>query len=46
MNLIGHPLPQRPIRAPRLLALGGALLWGALELIALWRPRWTPRPKE
>jgi hypothetical protein len=29
-----------------LLALGGALLWGALELIALWRPRWTPRPKE
>jgi len=46
MNLIGNnPLPQRPIRA-RLLALGGALLWGALELIALWRPRWTPRAKQ
>jgi len=41
----GHLLPHRPIHAPRLLALGGALLWGALELIALWRPRWTPRAK-
>ena len=45
MNLIGTPLPQRPIAAPRLLALGGALLWGALEFVALWRSRWTRRAK-
>jgi hypothetical protein len=44
MNL-SNPLPQRPLAAPRLLALGGALLWGALEFIALWRSRWTQRAK-
>jgi len=29
--------PHRP------LALGGALLWGLLELMALWRSRWARR---
>jgi hypothetical protein len=32
-----HPAP---IRLP---ALGAALLWGVLELIALWRSRWASR---
>lgn len=44
MNL-GHPLPPRAIHAPRLLALGSAMLWGALEIVALWRSRWTRRAK-
>jgi hypothetical protein len=44
MNLT-NPFPTRPINAPRLLALGSALVWGTLELIALWRSRWTQRPK-
>ena len=43
MNL-SNPLPHRSLHAPRLLALGGALLWGALEFVALWRSRWTRRP--
>ena len=30
-------LPRRLAAPP--LALGGALLWGALELLALWRTR-------
>jgi hypothetical protein len=38
MNPSTH-LPTRPIAAPRWLALGSALLWGALELFALWRSR-------
>ena len=42
MNL-SNPLPPHPINAPRLLALGSAVLWGALEIIALWRSRWTQR---
>jgi hypothetical protein len=42
MNLANH-LPPRPLGAPRLLAIGGALLWGALEFVALWRSRWVSR---
>jgi len=44
MNLSNH-LSHRPLAAPRLLALGSALLWGALECVALWRSRWTRRAK-
>ena len=36
-----HRLSTRPAHAPRLLALGGALLWGAVEFVALWRSSWT-----
>lgn len=42
---LANRLPQRPLGAPRLLALGGALLWGALEFVALWRSRWAQRTK-
>jgi hypothetical protein len=45
MNL-SNSLHPRPINAPRLLALGGALLWGALEFVALWRSRWTQRLRQ
>jgi hypothetical protein len=41
MNLLRNHPQQRPLATPRWLALGGALAWGALELIALWRSRWT-----
>jgi hypothetical protein len=44
MNLADHSSP-RPLGTPRLLALGGALLWGALEFVALWRSRWAQRVK-
>jgi hypothetical protein len=44
-------LPSMPMNAAhrrndaplRPLALGGALLWGLLELLALWRSRWARR---
>ena len=38
-------LSSRPAHAPRLLALGGALLWGAVEFVALWRSSWTHTAK-
>jgi hypothetical protein len=44
MNLV-NPLSQRAAHAPRLFALGGALLWGALECVALWRSRWARHTK-
>jgi hypothetical protein len=42
---LANRLPQRPLGAPRLLAIGSALLWGALEFVALWRSRWAQRTK-
>jgi hypothetical protein len=41
----GSPHLQRPPATPRVLALVGALLWGALECVALWRSGWARRPK-
>jgi hypothetical protein len=35
-----HRRNDAPLRP---LALGGALLWGLLELLALWRSRWARR---
>ena len=37
--------PTRAARPPlRLLALVGAVLWGLVELVALWRSRWVGPP--
>jgi len=37
-------LPRRLAAPP--LALGGALLWGAIELLALWRTRGIRRARD
>lgn len=38
-------MPQLPRPTIRPLALGGALLWGVMELFALSRSRWSGRPR-
>jgi len=34
---------QRKLIAPSALAIGGAVLWGMVEFMALCRSRWTQR---
>jgi hypothetical protein len=36
---------QRKLIAPSALAIGGAVLWGMVEFVALWRSRWSQRLK-
>lgn len=36
---------QRKLAVPSVLAIGSAVLWGLVEFMALWRSRWTARPR-
>jgi hypothetical protein len=36
---------QRKLIAPSALAIGAAVLWGMVEVVALWRSRWSQRLK-
>lgn len=36
---------QRKLAIPSVLAIGGAVLWGLVEFMALWRSRWAARAK-